>query len=166
MSFYCRTIVRCYNRGEFDGFSIIFTSMVNWKPWSYLKYMLFTKSTTKFWIRIHNYFQISISLSDYLFGKKNQWKGKAIVSIVWIRYRILDLEFVKWCVVQINELIINMTSVVEYHFRIYKISKKNAFVAFCSFFPCSLTVFHRGRQQKRWGRQWKSSRADKQHCFP
>ena len=33
------------------------------------------------------------------------------------------------------------------------------FVAFCSFFPCSLTVFHRGRQQK-------SSRADKQHCFP
>ena len=27
------------------------------------------------------------------------------------------------------------------------------FVAFCSFFPCSLTVFHRGRQQKRWGRQ-------------
>ena len=32
------------------------------------------------------------------------------------------------------------------------------FVAFCSFFPCSLTVFHRGTQ-------WKSSRADKQHCF-
>ena len=29
------------------------------------------------------------------------------------------------------------------------------FVAFCSFFPCSLTVVHRGRQ-------WKSSRADTQ----
>ena len=40
------------------------------------------------------------------------------------------------------------------------------FVAFCSFFPCSLTVFHRGRQRKKGGRQWKSSRADKQHCFP
>ena len=26
-------------------------------------------------------------------------------------------------------------------------------VAFCSFFPCSLTVFHRGRQQKSGGRQ-------------
>ena len=43
---------------------------------------------------------------------------------------------------------------------------KRHFVAFCSFFPCSLTVFHRGRQQKSRGRQWKSSRADKQHCFP
>ena len=39
-------------------------------------------------------------------------------------------------------------------------------VAFCSFFLCSLTVFHRGRQQKKGGRQQKSSRADKQHCFP
>ena len=27
------------------------------------------------------------------------------------------------------------------------------FVAFCSFSPCSLTVFHRVRQQKRGGRQ-------------
>ena len=26
----------------------------------------------------------------------------------------------------------------------------HSFVAFCSFFPCSLTVFHRGRQQKKW----------------
>ena len=42
----------------------------------------------------------------------------------------------------------------------------DTFVAFCSFFPCSLTAFHRGRQQKSGGRQWKSSRADKQHCFP
>ena len=40
------------------------------------------------------------------------------------------------------------------------------FVAFCSFFPCSLTFFHRGRKQKSGGRQQKSSRADKQHCFP
>ena len=40
------------------------------------------------------------------------------------------------------------------------------FVAFCSFFPCSLTVFHRGKQWKSGSRQWKSSRADKQHCFP
>ena len=40
------------------------------------------------------------------------------------------------------------------------------FVAFCSFFPCSLTFFHRGRKQKSVGRQQKSSRADKQHCFP
>ena len=40
------------------------------------------------------------------------------------------------------------------------------FVAFCSFFPCSLTVVHRGRKQKSGGRQWKSSRADKQPCFP
>ena len=31
------------------------------------------------------------------------------------------------------------------------------FVAFCSFFPCSLTVVHRGRQRKSGGRQWKSS---------
>ena len=27
------------------------------------------------------------------------------------------------------------------------------FVAFCSYFPCSLTVFHRGRKQKSGGRQ-------------
>ena len=40
------------------------------------------------------------------------------------------------------------------------------FVAFCSFFPCRLTFFHRGRKQKSGGRQQKSSRADKQHCFP
>ena len=40
------------------------------------------------------------------------------------------------------------------------------FVAFCSFFPCSLTVFIQGRQQNSGGRQQKSSRADKQHCFP
>ena len=30
------------------------------------------------------------------------------------------------------------------------------FVAFCSFFQCSLTVFQRGRQRKSGGRQWKS----------
>jgi hypothetical protein len=42
----------------------------------------------------------------------------------------------------------------------------NSFVAFCSFFPCSLTVFHMGRPQKSGGRQQKSSRADKQLCFP
>ena len=40
------------------------------------------------------------------------------------------------------------------------------FVAFCSFFPCSLTVCERGRKQKSRGRQQKSSRADKQLCFP
>ena len=40
------------------------------------------------------------------------------------------------------------------------------FVAFCSFFPCSLTFFHRGKKQKSGGRQQRSSRADKQHCFP
>ena len=40
------------------------------------------------------------------------------------------------------------------------------FVAFCSFFPCRLTFFHRGRKQKSGVRQQKSSRADKQHCFP
>ena len=45
-------------------------------------------------------------------------------------------------------------------------SKELLFVAFCSFFPCSLTFVHRGRQQKSGGRQWKSSRADKQHYFP
>ena len=56
------------------------------------------------------------------------------------------------------------------------------FVAFCSFFPCSLTVFHRGRQQKvgvdnekplepknstvfHRDRQWKSSRAGQQNTF-
>ena len=43
---------------------------------------------------------------------------------------------------------------------------QNVFVAFCSFFPCSLTVFIQGRQQKSGGRQQKSSRADKQDCFP
>ena len=43
---------------------------------------------------------------------------------------------------------------------------QSLFVAFCSFFPCSLTVFIQGRQQKSGGRQQKSSRADKQHCFP
>ena len=47
-----------------------------------------------------------------------------------------------------------------------KVRSRCLFVAFCSFFPSSLTVFHRGRQQKSRGRQWKSSRADKQHCFP
>ena len=30
---------------------------------------------------------------------------------------------------------------------------ESGFVAFCSFFPCSLSVFHRGRQQKSGGRQ-------------
>ena len=56
------------------------------------------------------------------------------------------------------------------------------FVAFCSFFPCSLTVFQRGRQQKSGvdnkkaleltnstvfhrGRQQKSSRAGQQNFF-
>ena len=29
----------------------------------------------------------------------------------------------------------------------------DTFVAFCSFFPCSLTAFHRGRQQKSGVRQ-------------
>ena len=42
---------------------------------------------------------------------------------------------------------------------------QKTFVAFCSFFPCSLTVFHRGRQQKSRGRQWKSSRAGQQNFF-
>ena len=40
------------------------------------------------------------------------------------------------------------------------------FVAFCSFFPGSLTVVHRGRKQKSGGRQQKSSRAGQQYCFP
>ena len=31
--------------------------------------------------------------------------------------------------------------------------KYGNFVAFCSIFPCSLTVFHRGRKRKSWGRQ-------------
>ena len=53
--------------------------------------------------------------------------------------------------------------------------KEKKFVAFCSYFPGSLNVVHRGRQQKsggrqpksqvdnrkRGGRQQKSSRADK-----
>ena len=39
------------------------------------------------------------------------------------------------------------------------------FVAFCSFFPCSLTVVHRDRQQKSGGRQWKSSRAGQQNIL-
>ena len=46
------------------------------------------------------------------------------------------------------------------------------FVAFCSFFPSSPTVVHRGRQlksggrqQKSGGRQQKSSRAGQQYCF-
>ena len=51
---------------------------------------------------------------------------------------------------------------VDYELKSYTIS----FVAFCSFFPCSLTDFIQGRQQKSGGRQQKSSRADKQHCFP
>ena len=34
--------------------------------------------------------------------------------------------------------------------------EKYIFVAFCSFFPCSLTVCERGRKQKKWGRQQKS----------
>ena len=43
---------------------------------------------------------------------------------------------------------------------------KSPFVAFCSFFPCSLTFFHRRKKKKSGGRQQKSSRADKQDCFP
>ena len=39
------------------------------------------------------------------------------------------------------------------------------FVAFCSFFPCSLTVFHRKKKQKSRDRQWKSSRAEQQNNF-
>ena len=46
------------------------------------------------------------------------------------------------------------------------IADNSTFVACCIFFLCSLTVFHRGRQQKSGGRKWKSSWADKQHCFP
>ena len=41
----------------------------------------------------------------------------------------------------------------------------SVFVAFCSFFPCSLTFFHRGRKQKSGGRQQKSSRAGQQNNF-
>ena len=37
------------------------------------------------------------------------------------------------------------------------------FVAFCSFFPGSLTGFHKGRQLKSGGRQLKSSRAGQQN---
>ena len=32
-------------------------------------------------------------------------------------------------------------------------AKVNIFVAFCSFFPCSLTIFHKSRQQKSGGKQ-------------
>ena len=46
------------------------------------------------------------------------------------------------------------------------------FVAFCSYFPGSLTVVHKGRQQKSGvrqqksgGRQQKSSRAGQQNYF-
>ena len=39
------------------------------------------------------------------------------------------------------------------------------FVAFCSFFPSSLTVFHRGRQLKSGSRQQKSFRAGQQNIF-
>ena len=37
------------------------------------------------------------------------------------------------------------------------------FVAFSSFFPCSVTAVHRGRQRKSGGRQQKSSRAVQHH---
>ena len=37
---------------------------------------------------------------------------------------------------------------------------------FVVFLQCSLTVFHRGRKQKSGGTKGKSSRADKQLCFP
>ena len=60
----------------------------------------------------------------------------------------------------------NKTKNVNNFMRSEKTASKFLFVAFCSFFLCSLTVFHRGGQQKSGGRQWKSSRADKQHCFP
>ena len=46
--------------------------------------------------------------------------------------------------------------------KLLEVVQYYVFVAFCSFFPCSLTVFIHGRQQKSGGRQQKSSRADKQ----
>ena len=40
------------------------------------------------------------------------------------------------------------------------LNMKRKFVAFHSFFPYNITVFHKGRQQKSGGRQCKRSRAD------
>ena len=37
---------------------------------------------------------------------------------------------------------------------------------FVAFFHVASLFLYRGRQQKSGGRQQKSSRADKQHCFP
>ena len=59
--------------------------------------------------------------------------------------------------------------VPEYYYELKNLAlgiSTEGFVVFCSFFSCSLIVFHRGRKQKSVGRQQKSSRADKQHCFP
>ena len=60
----------------------------------------------------------------------------------------------------------NGTAVQKVPLNLLKWFCYSVFVAFCSFFPCSLTFFHRGRKQKSGGRQQKSSRADKQDCFP
>ena len=60
----------------------------------------------------------------------------------------------------------NWTQIFKIDLKILNIWQQIWFVAFCSFFTCSLTVFHRGRQQKSGGRQWKSSRAGQQNIFP
>ena len=72
----------------------------------------------------------------------------------------------------------NLTAVAKGSFTHYVNPKKNPgrgarywsrdqlpFVAFCSFFPCSLTVFHRGRQWKSGGRQWISLEVDNRITF-
>ena len=41
-----------------------------------------------------------------------------------------------------------MGEIDQYQSKSEYIADNSTFVAFCSFFPCSLTVFHKGRQKK------------------
>ena len=95
-----------------------------------------------------------------LCGRKGRYPSKIHYS--WC---IIHLHFAS----QVNDVILWLC-LRKPSFTVWSVSsnivQEITFVAFCSFFPYSLTVVHRGRQQKSGGRQQKSSRADKQHCFP
>ena len=82
----------------------------------------------------------------------------------FLQKKCWDMLTYLWSKLRIQALVLNlMCNLLTYH--LVRKKSKYIFVAFCSFFPCSLTVVHRDRQRKSGGRQWKSSRAGQQNIF-
>ena len=70
----------------------------------------------------------------------------------WIWHDVFyfdDVNIIKKMLMGAPRNVVQLALKTPYHYLKVDID----FVAFCSFFPCSLTVFHRGRQQKSGNRQ-------------